>query len=63
MYECGDGVMQDYDEALQWYLMAAEQGYGDAQFRLGMMYKEGLGVEEDEAEAVMYLWLGGRQGE
>ena len=35
-----NGVAQDEIEAIKWYRKAAEHGYADAQFRLGMMYEE-----------------------
>ena len=35
-----NGVDQDEMEAIKWYRKAAEHGYADAQFRLGMIYEE-----------------------
>ena len=46
MYENGLGVSQDYYEALKWYRKAAEQGYWVAQFNLGIMYENGLGLRK-----------------
>ena len=40
MYDNGDGVLQDYAEAIRWYQLAADQGYARAQFRLGVMCGE-----------------------
>jgi TPR repeat protein len=54
-YYNGNGVSQDYQEALKWYRKAADQGFAIAQFTLGMMYFEGHGVAQDYAEA--YGWL------
>jgi len=42
---------RDYETALQILLPLAEQGHADAQFRLGMMFDNGLGVPEDPAQA------------
>ena len=39
------GVEQNHVEALTWYRKAADQGWAAAQYNLGMMYEEGLGVE------------------
>ena len=39
MYDNGDGVPQDYKEAVKWYRLAAEQGDAAAQYNLGIMYK------------------------
>ena len=47
MYENGQGVRQDYAEALRWYRKAAEQGYAKAQYNLGLMYANGHGVHQD----------------
>jgi TPR repeat protein len=33
-YENGEGVPQDYKEAMKWYRLAIEQGLGIAQARL-----------------------------
>ena len=49
MYEHGEGVRQDYAEAVRWYRKAAEQGYAEAQNNLGLMYDQGQGVRQDYA--------------
>ncbi|WP_455512162.1 tetratricopeptide repeat protein [Neisseria lactamica] len=51
MYENGQGVRQDYVQAVQWYRKASEQGDAQAQFNLGVMYAEGRGVRQDLALA------------
>ncbi len=38
MYDQGQGVPQDYEQAIDWYRKAAEQGYAEAQCNLGSMY-------------------------
>jgi hypothetical protein len=55
LYESGNGVSQDFSEAMRWYRKAADQGDADAQFHLGNLYSEGRGVPQDYAEA--YFWL------
>ena len=47
MYAYGQGVRQDYAEAVRWYRKAAEQGYAEAQYHLGGMYHNGQGVHQD----------------
>ena len=42
LYENGDGVRQDYVEAVNWYRLSAEQGYAMAQNNLAGMYARGL---------------------
>ena len=54
MYSQGQGVQQDYAEAVKWYRRAVEQGYADAQGNLGTMYFNGRGVQQDYAEAVKW---------
>ena len=50
-YAKGEGVPQDYEEAVEWYRKAAEQGVADAQLNLGVMYGNGQGVTQDDKEA------------
>jgi hypothetical protein len=54
MYYKGQGVPQDYAEAVKWYRLAADQGYAEAQYNLGVMYGKGQGVPQNYAEA--YVW-------
>ena len=42
----------EHEDSARWYRLAANQGFLDAQFRLGAMYADGIGVPQDEAEAV-----------
>ena len=51
MYGKGWGVLQDYAKAVKWYCVAAENGYAEARYNLGVMYAEGRGVPQDFAEA------------
>ena len=41
MYDNGEGVEQDFKEAVKWYRKAAEQGQVYAQSNLGGMYANG----------------------
>jgi len=45
----------DLEEAVYWYRLAAEQGVTEAQNNLGVMYKDGQGVPENEKEAVRWF--------
>ncbi len=38
MYGNGEGVPQDYAEAVGWWRKAAEQGDANAHFNLGLLY-------------------------
>src|SRR5260370_1187137 len=61
MYAAGEGVRQDYAEALRWFRKAAAQGCALAQNRLGVMYERGIGVAQDYVEA--YKWYSVAAGE
>ena len=60
-YESGEGVPQDYAEAVKWWRKAAEQGHAVAQ-TLGDMYDIGLGVPKDYAEAAKWVRKAAEQG-
>ncbi len=47
---------------MKWYRKAAEQAYTNAQFFLGFMYVKGLGVPQDDAEAVKWYRKAAEQG-
>ena len=46
------GIPKNTVEAAAWFRKAADQGYEDAEFGLGVMYALGGGVPKDSAEAV-----------
>jgi TPR repeat protein len=54
MYYFGEGVPQDYKEAIKWYSKSAEQGTADAQGALGTLYYHGKGVPQDYKEAIKW---------
>ena len=62
MYEKGDGVKQNYVEAVKWYESAAYQGLSPAQRQLGIMYEKGLGVAKNNAEASKWYNLASHTG-
>ncbi len=53
---------QDYVEAGKWYRLAAVQGESKAQNALGVMYRDGQGVQQDYSEAVKWYRLAAEQG-
>lgn len=55
MYEFGDGVTQDEDEAAKWYLKAAEQGETQAQHKMATLYARGKGVAQNLLLAHMWF--------
>lgn len=55
-YKWGTGVKQDYQEAIKWYRLAAEDGVSSAQFNLAEIYADGHGPgggAEDLSEALV----------
>ena len=58
----GDGIEQNYTEAVEWFQMAAEQGYDMAQFKLGYCFDKGLGVVQNHTEAVKWYRMAAEQG-
>jgi TPR repeat protein len=51
----GRGVPLDFAEAVKWYRKAANQGYAEAQYNLGILYATGGGVAQDYVQA--HTWL------
>lgn len=62
MYYSGRGATQNYQEAVKWFRLAAEQGLAKAQFNLGVMYELGQGVTQNYEEAVKWFHLAAQQG-
>ena len=62
VYYVGEGVSQDYTEALKWFRMAADQRLADSQHMLGVMYDLGDGVPQDYAEATRWYRVAADQG-
>ncbi len=63
MYSKGQGVPQDYAEAMKWYRLAAEQGFALAQSNLGEMYINGEGVRRNYVQGYMWLGLAAKHGD
>ena len=47
MYQNGQGVPQNYIEAVKWFRFAVLWGRANAQYNLGFMYANGQGVPQD----------------
>ncbi|MDC0305254.1 TonB family protein [bacterium] len=63
MYYLGDGVPQDYAEALKWFRKSAAQGNAKAQLGLGVIYLGGKGVPKDYAESLKWFRKSAEQGD
>ena len=60
--ERGQGLPQDYQEALRWCGLAADQGHGGAMFILGRLYHTAHGVAQDFVRAHMWYNLATAHG-
>ena len=60
--EATDEALSGSKEAVSALLFHAEQGHASAQSNLGLMYDNGEGVPEDDAEAVRWYRLAAEQG-
>ncbi len=62
-YLNGEGVAQDHEEAIKWYSVAANEGYGPAEVLMGQIYAEGLGVPKNAAESAKWYTRAAIKGE
>ncbi|MDA9180287.1 sel1 repeat family protein [Emcibacteraceae bacterium] len=49
------GVSASYKDARKWFSLSAEQGNSSAKYNLGLIYKNGLGVNVDLVQA--FIWF------
>lgn len=59
-YQRGDGVEVNY-KSLFWYSESARQGLSESQFRVGLMYRSGVGCIEDDENAGIWYRKAGNQ--
>ncbi|HLD95442.1 MAG TPA: tetratricopeptide repeat protein [Alphaproteobacteria bacterium] len=57
LYFSGEGVEKDQALAAVFYKLAAQNGYGPAQFHLGILFKNGQGVPQSAMHSFYYLSL------
>ena len=57
-----DFEKQDYEQTLRILRPLAEQGNADAQHRIAVMHRHGLGVPPGDAEALYWYVTAARQG-
>ncbi len=56
------GIEEDFEKAAIWYRLAAELGYSETQCELGKMYRDGVGVLQNDEEAARWLLKAAEQG-
>jgi hypothetical protein len=57
----GEGVLRNPSEAAGWFRRAAQQGHGEAQLKLGLLYERGEGVGQSFARAAHWYRLAAEQ--
>ena len=62
-YADGEGVPQNYPDAMAWFAKAAANGNDNAQWKLGLGYIEGIGVPHDERKAVVWFKRAANHGD
>ncbi len=63
LFANGQGVMQDYAEALTWFQRAANEDHAASQAALGMMFLQGQGVAANPLTARQWLLKAARQND
>lgn len=63
MYNNGEGVRQNFREAIIWFRQAAAYGHAPAQTMLGIKYEKGQGVGRKFDEAAKWYRHGAEQGD
>jgi TPR repeat protein len=58
----GEGVPQNYRDAMAWFAKAAANGNDNAQWKLGLGYIKGIGVPPDASEAAVWFKRAANQG-
>ena len=53
---------KDYKAAFEKWKPLAEQGHDDAQYKIGKLYREGLGVDQDYIEAYKWYYIVAKKG-
>ena len=62
LYHSGNGVEQDYETALDWFIQAAEAGHAEAAFRVGYANWQGEGVAQNDTTAAVWLRRAAERG-
>jgi len=62
-YADGEGVPQNYRDAMAWFAKAAANDNDNAQWKLGLGYIKGIGVPHDERKAVVWFKRAANHGD
>jgi len=62
MYKYGEGTKINLGQAYQWNLKAAQLGHSPAQYNVGIMLLDGVGVEKNKEKGRDFIALAAEQG-
>jgi GAF domain/Sel1 repeat len=62
-YADGEGVPQNFRDAMAWFAKAAANGNDNARWKLGLGYIKGIGVPHDERKAVLWFKRAANHGD
>ena len=62
-YANGEGVPQNYQDAMTCFAKASDAGNAKAQWKLALGYLEGIGVPRDERQAIVWLKRAANNGD
>jgi GAF domain/Sel1 repeat len=62
-YADGEGVLQNYHDAMTWFAKASDAGNAKAQWKLALGYLKGIGVPRDVRQAVVWLKRAANNGD
>ncbi|KAF9900303.1 hypothetical protein EC991_007645 [Linnemannia zychae] len=62
MYRDAQGVPQNYQAAMDWYLKAPDQGHPNGHIDMGYQHNNGLGAPQGDAEAIEWQQEAANQG-
>ncbi|MEK7764447.1 MAG: tetratricopeptide repeat protein, partial [Nitrospirota bacterium] len=63
LYFNGEGAPKDYQQALRWFRLAADQGEALAQTKIAIMYDDGQGVRRNIVQAYKWYSLAATNGD
>lgn len=64
MNEVGMGIPRNFAKAAKWYIKLAEEGHPDGQYKVGVMYEQGIGGKtKNKAEAIKWYKKAAAQGQ
>ncbi|MEX9949175.1 tetratricopeptide repeat protein [Providencia rettgeri] len=62
LYDVGEGVEENEEKAIEWYLKAASQGHSQAQYMMGMMYETSEHLSDDSHLSLEWFQKSAAQG-